>query len=138
MSAFRLLSIGLLLFAGVQINAQTSKQLASPIIDVHLHCYSSDQRWKERTPNPVTDKPLTATKQNNSGIFWRTKLNGTRVGHGGSDPGVQTEMLSNLSKDIGVILFMNTSMSDQDVLKYHFAIFRELFKHAEALKEKGR
>jgi hypothetical protein len=47
-------------------------------------------------------------------------------------------MLSNLSKDIGVILFMNTSMSDQDVLKYHFAIFRELFKHAEALKEKGR
>jgi len=67
-----------------------------------------------------------------------TKLNGTRVGHGGSDPGVQTEMLSNLSKDIGVILFLNTSMSDQDVLKYHFAIFRELFKHAEALKEKGR
>lgn len=77
-------------------------------------------------------------QETNSGIFWRTKLNGTRVGHGGSDPGVQTEMLSNLSKDIGVILFTNTSLSDQDVARYHFAIFRELFKRAEALKEKGR
>jgi hypothetical protein len=47
-------------------------------------------------------------------------------------------MLSNLSKDIGVILFTNTSLSDQDVLQHHFAIFRELFKHAEALREKGR
>jgi hypothetical protein len=37
-----------------------------------------------------------------------------------------------------VILFTNTSLSDQDVLQHHFAIFRELFKHAEALKEKGR
>jgi CubicO group peptidase (beta-lactamase class C family) len=25
----------------------------------------------------------------NSGLFWRTKLNGTRVGHGGNDPGAQ-------------------------------------------------
>lgn len=81
---------------------------------------------------------VSSIQEANSGIFWRTKFNGTRIGHGGSDPGVQTEMLSNLSKDIGVILFTNTSLSDQDVLLHHFAIFRELFKHAEALKEKGR
>lgn len=63
MSALRLLTIGLLLVAAAQINAQTSRQFPSPIIDVHLHCYSSDQRWKERTPNPVTDQPLTATNE---------------------------------------------------------------------------
>jgi CubicO group peptidase (beta-lactamase class C family) len=76
-------------------------------------------------------------EERNSGIFWSTKFNVTRIGHGGSDPGVQTEMLSNLSKDVGVILFTNTSLSDQE-LRHHIAIFRELFKHAEALKEKGR
>jgi CubicO group peptidase (beta-lactamase class C family) len=86
------------------------------------------------------NKPLNVDniQEANSGIFWRTKFNGTRIGHGGSDPGVQTEMLSNLSKDIGVILFTNTSLSVEDVLQHHFAIFRELFKHAEALKEKRR
>jgi CubicO group peptidase (beta-lactamase class C family) len=86
------------------------------------------------------NKPVNISniQEANSGIFWRTKFNGTRIGHGGSDPGVQTEMLSNHSKDIGVILFTNTSLSDEDVLAHHFAIFRELWKHAEALKEKGR
>lgn len=92
-----------------------------------------------RFQHTETNKPLNVenVKEANTGIFWRTKFNGTRIGHGGSDPGVQTEMLSNLSKDIGVILFTNTSLSDQD-LAHHVAIFRELFKYAEVLKEKGR
>jgi len=93
-----------------------------------------------RFQHTEANKPANVSnlQEANSGIFWRTKFNGTRIGHGGSDPGVQTEMLSNLTKDIGVILFTNTSLSDQDVLLHHFAIFRKLFKHAEALKEKAR
>lgn len=46
----------------------------------------------------------------NSGLFWRTKFNGARVGHGGNDPGVQTEMLADPSGEVGIILFMNTSV----------------------------
>lgn len=69
----------------------------------------------------------------NSGLFWATKFDATRVGHAGSDPGVKTEMLANLSGDIGVILFVNTSLSGDDV-RHHFAIFRELWTQAEALK----
>lgn len=72
--------------------------------------------------------------EHNTGIFWRTKFNVTRIGHGGSDPGVQTEMLASLSKDIGVILFSNTSLSDEGKRQY-YAIFLELWKHAEALKQ---
>ena len=72
--------------------------------------------------------------EQNSGIFWRTKFNVTRIGHGGSDPGVQTEMLASLSKDIGVILFSNTSLSDEE-LRPFYAIVNELFKHGEALKK---
>src|SRR5688572_14412432 len=47
-------------------------------------------------------------KEENAGLFWSTKFNVTRVGHGGSDPGIKTEMLANLSKDVGVIVFTNT------------------------------
>ena len=67
----------------------------------------------------------------NSGLFWETKFNTTRIGHNGTDPGVRTWMLSNLSKDIGVILFANTSLSGKDELHH----VRELWSYAETLKK---
>jgi CubicO group peptidase (beta-lactamase class C family) len=48
--------------------------------------------------------------EKNSGIFWQTKYDCTMVGHGGSDPGVSTEMLATPDKKIGVILFMNMDL----------------------------
>jgi CubicO group peptidase (beta-lactamase class C family) len=50
----------------------------------------------------------------NSGLFWRTKFGGRRVGHGGNDPGLQTEMLADPSGRFGVVLFVNTSVSGED------------------------
>ena len=46
-------------------------------------------------------------------------------------------MLANLSKDIGVILFTNTSLSGKEE-RHQVDIFLELWKHAEALKTGGR
>jgi CubicO group peptidase (beta-lactamase class C family) len=74
-------------------------------------------------------------EEKNSGLFWSTKFNVTRIGHGGSDPGLKTEMLSNLARDIGVILFANTSLPDQEMRQY-YDIFLEIWKHAETLKNK--
>ena len=62
-SLFRLLIAGVLLLAVNDLFGQTRKGLPPPIIDVHLHCYSSDPRWNARTPNPVTHQPLTATNE---------------------------------------------------------------------------
>jgi CubicO group peptidase (beta-lactamase class C family) len=73
-------------------------------------------------------------KEKNSGIFWATKFDVTRIGHGGSDPGVRTEMLSDLSKEVGVILFTNTSPCDHEMRGY-VAILEELWKHGVALRE---
>ncbi|MBK8562292.1 MAG: beta-lactamase family protein [Saprospiraceae bacterium] len=70
----------------------------------------------------------------NAGIFWATKQGATLIGHAGSDPGVKTEMLSDLAKDVGVILFTNTSLSEEDLIKYHFGIFDELYKYGAKLK----
>ena len=70
-------------------------------------------------------------KDGNSGLFWRTKFSGTLVGHGGNDPGVQTDMLANLSRRNGVILFMNTSLSGADA-RAASVIFDALWAHAEA------
>jgi CubicO group peptidase (beta-lactamase class C family) len=73
----------------------------------------------------------------NSGLFWRTKFNGTRIGHGGNDPGLQTEMLSDLAREIGVIFFVNTSLSGPDQ-RATSIIFDALWRHAESLRAGGR
>ncbi|MDZ4863798.1 MAG: serine hydrolase domain-containing protein [Gemmatimonadota bacterium] len=76
-------------------------------------------------------------QEGNSGLFWRTKFSGTRVGHGGNDPGLQTEMLSDLAREVGVILFMNTSVSGPDQ-RAASVIFDALWKYAESLRAGGR
>jgi CubicO group peptidase (beta-lactamase class C family) len=75
--------------------------------------------------------------EGNSGLFWRTKLNGELVGHGGNDPGIQTEMLSDRAREVGLILFMNTSLSGSEQ-QASGVIFDALWKHAVALKEATR
>ena len=96
-----------------------------------------DKRWVDemlRFHYTESAKPDNVSLQEiNSGLFWATKLDVTRIGHNGSDPGVRTEMLSNLSKDVGVILFMNTSLSGEE-MRLSNDISRELWKYAEALK----
>jgi CubicO group peptidase (beta-lactamase class C family) len=73
----------------------------------------------------------------NSGLFWRTKLNGALIGHGGNDPALQTEMLADLTKEVGVILFVNTSLTGPDQ-RAPWAIFEALRKHGESLRAPGR
>lgn len=70
----------------------------------------------------------------NSGIFWATKMGATRIGHNGSDPGVRTFMLTDLNKEIGVILFSNTSLSESEELKF-FDIYDELYQYGQYLKK---
>ena len=70
----------------------------------------------------------------NSGIFWATKLGATRIGHNGSDPGVRTFMLSDLAKEISVIVFFNTSLSEEEEGKF-FDIYEALYKYGAELKE---
>ena len=82
---------------------------------------------------PVRKPDNVNLEEKNSGIFWQSKFNVTRMGHGGIDPGIHTEMLSSLSRDIGVILFVNTSLTGEDALA-HVRIFEALWKHAEEIK----
>ncbi|WP_415252014.1 serine hydrolase domain-containing protein [Thermomonas sp.] len=72
----------------------------------------------------------------NSGIFWATKFDVTRIGHNGSDPGVRTMMLADPGKQIGVILFTNTSMADEESGSY-FDIFDALWAHAVQMKHQA-
>lgn len=74
--------------------------------------------------------------QKNSGIFWSTKYNVTRIGHGGTDPGVKTEMLSDLNKDIGIIFFTNTSLDEQQFRDYE-RILDALWQRALTLKQEA-
>ncbi|RZJ82855.1 MAG: class A beta-lactamase-related serine hydrolase [Massilia sp.] len=73
-------------------------------------------------------------QEKNSGLFWSTKMDVTYIGHGGSDPGVHTEMLSDLSKDVAVILFVNTSLSGAET-KVYTALMEDLWRHAAVLKQ---
>jgi CubicO group peptidase (beta-lactamase class C family) len=99
-----------------------------------------DKRWVEemlRFHYTDSNKPVNVSLEEvNSGLFWRTKYHVTRIGHGGNDPGLSHDMLSNLAKDVGVILFTNTSLSGEE-RRHDGAIFLELWKHAEAFKDEG-
>lgn len=68
----------------------------------------------------------------NSGLFWRTKFRGQRVGHGGSDPGLQTEMLADRSGTLGVVLFANTSLSGSEAVATA-GIYELLWRYGESL-----
>lgn len=73
--------------------------------------------------------------EKNSGIFWSTKMNVSRIGHGGGDPGVRTEMLADLSKEVGVILFTNTELGEKKMEKYFYSIYNELHKAGVKINE---
>lgn len=85
----------------------------------------------------ATNKPdnvkLSGEGSLNSGIFWATKEALTRIGHNGADPGLVTMMLSDVDKQIGVILFVNTATRPEDGEVYG-AIFDELWKLGVELK----
>jgi len=67
----------------------------------------------------------------NAGIFWSTKRDVTRIGHGGSDLGLRTEMFCDLKKEVGVILFINTERSTK-------VIYDELWKYGQTLRDTKR
>lgn len=45
------------------LHAQGKGARRQPIIDMHMHVYAADERWKLRIPNPVTNQPMTATDE---------------------------------------------------------------------------
>jgi CubicO group peptidase (beta-lactamase class C family) len=71
--------------------------------------------------------------EKNSGLFWQTKFNTKYVGHGGSDPGLKTEMLATPDLRTGIVFFTNTSGAETE--KAYVAILKALFEHAEALRQ---
>jgi len=62
-------------------------------------------------------------------------MGGTRIGHNGSDPGVRTFMLSDLNKEIAVIVFFNTSLDEADEGQF-FNIYEDLYKYGLELRIK--
>ncbi|MBB3858195.1 CubicO group peptidase (beta-lactamase class C family) [Xanthomonas arboricola] len=77
-----------------------------------------------------------ALNEKNSGIFWSTKYNVTRIGHGGSDPGVHTEMLSDLAHDNAVVLISNTSLDSSDT-RVNAQLFDDLWAYALELRQQA-
>lgn len=76
-------------------------------------------------------------EEGNSGLFWRTKFNGTRVGHGGNMPGVAAEMEADLTGEFGIILFTNTSLSGPDRRSF-VEILNAVWAYAESLRADRR
>jgi CubicO group peptidase (beta-lactamase class C family) len=71
----------------------------------------------------------------NSGLFWRTKYNGARVGHGGNDPGIKADMLADPALETGVVLLVNTSTSlSGPEQRLYSDIFEALWKKAESAR----
>lgn len=93
-------------------------------------------RFQYTSANMPENVNLQGEDSVNSGIFWATKFDTTKIGHNGSDPGIRTIMLADPNKEIGVVLFTNTSMSDEATGSY-FDIFDALWTQAIKLKSQG-
>jgi CubicO group peptidase (beta-lactamase class C family) len=91
-------------------------------------------RFQFTDANRPTNYPAS---EGNSGLFWRTKFDGKRVGHGGNDPGMIADMLADRSGKIAVILFTNTSLGGSDRRLYG-QIFEALWAHGESVKARAR
>lgn len=70
----------------------------------------------------------------NSGLGWATKQNTKYMGHAGTDFGLKTEMLCDTNREVGVILFTNTSMPGKLRIKYHNGIFTELMEMGKTMR----
>lgn len=93
-------------------------------------------RFQYTESNKPENVNLSGEDSVNSGIFWATKSDVSRIGHNGSDPGVRTMMLCDLQKEVGVILFTNTSLCSEEMRSFS-AIFNELWKHGVSLKNQS-
>lgn len=82
----------------------------------------------QHTPENVKPEAL------NSGIFWATKMGATRIGHNGSDPGVRIFMLSDLKKEVAVVLFINTSLTENEEPIF-FDIYTALYQYGKSIME---
>lgn len=71
--------------------------------------------------------------QGNSGLFWRTKMNGSRIGHGGNDPGVAVEMMASLDRSIAIVFISNTSVGGQESIVFN-ELIDFLWKHGESVQ----
>ena len=94
-------------------------------------------RFQYTSANKPDNVNLHGEDSVNSGIFWATKFDTTKIGHNGSDPGVRTMMLADPNKEVGVILFTNTSMHDEESGPY-YDIFDALWAQAVKLKSEGK
>ena len=90
-------------------------------------------RFQYSAANKPDNVNLSGEGSVNAGIFWATKEALTRLGHNGADPGLVTMMLSDVDKQIGVIMFVNTAIRPEDGEAYG-AIFDELWKLGVYLK----
>lgn len=75
-------------------------------------------------------------KEKNEGFFWRSKKSMTLIGHGGTDFGLKTEMNSLLSKDVAVILFTNTELTNRELGIAYYSIYDFLFEFGKQYKNK--
>ena len=95
-----------------------------------LPAHAADEMTRFQFRGP-TYPPGYGPNEGNSGLFWRTRNNGTYVGHGGNDPGVQAVMLSTVDRRVAVVLFSNTSGALPESRAFA-AIFKALVAYGES------
>jgi CubicO group peptidase (beta-lactamase class C family) len=109
-------------------------------------CYGKTCVLEKSSVNEMTRMQFTEAlkpenidvSKKNEGLFWRTKNNGKFIGHGGSDPGIKTEMLADPGKEVAVILFTNTDLDGDAQARSYYKIFELLMEKGRELKAKKK
>ena len=70
--------------------------------------------------NETSTRLLLPGDEDENRAFWGMGKQSRNIGHGGSDPGVGTDMQFNADRKIGRIIFTNTSAGDDDKLRKQY------------------
>lgn len=59
----RVLQLLVLFALTAPLKAQKEPAARQPIIDMHMHVYAADERWKLKVPNPINNQAMVATNE---------------------------------------------------------------------------
>ncbi|MDB4293088.1 beta-lactamase family protein [Maribacter sp.] len=98
----------------------------------------STKSYKEMMTNQLTAANFPdATFEISKGLFWSVNKDGDNISMNGADPGILSYTLFTTQGNVGIVIFMNNSIYDNEELESDFKKIRAtLFQNAKRLLDK--
>jgi len=112
--------------------------LYTSVTDINLYLQEVIKAFDDKSNylTPLLRKLMLPGDGDQNRAFWGMGVKSRNIGHGGSDPGVQTDMQFNADRKIGRVIFTNVNAEDNEKLwKQYEKIHAILYKYEMKLAQ---